>query len=120
MPAGTGVLQLVHLGQLAKSGRFRQFDYGRLENLIRYKRLTPPNYDLKRVTAPVAIYHSQGDWLVTMKDVQKLVKALPNVIKKYLIPHKKFNHTDFIWGKDVSRLLYDEIIATMKAIAESS
>lgn len=115
MPAGAGSYEILHMAQFAQSGRFRQFDYGKVKNLIQYKQLTPPNYDLKKVTAPVTVYYSEGDWMAVVKDVEKLVKVLPNVVKKYVIPHKKFNHTDFIWGKDVTRLLYDIIIKIMKS-----
>lgn len=117
-PAGTGVNVLAQMGQWVNSGHFRQFDYGRIKNLKKYKRLSPPDYNLKNVTAPVAIYYSEGDWVTTVKDVQQLSKALPNVVKEYLIPHKYFNHFDFILGKDAPSLLYDEIIKIMKSNVE--
>lgn len=48
------------------------------------------------------------------KDVKKLISILPNVINDYLVPHEKFNHIDFIWGKDVQHLVYDEIVKTLR------
>lgn len=47
-------------------------------------------------------------------DVERLAKVLPNVINNYLVPHDRFNHIDFLWGIDAPRLVYDEIIKTMK------
>lgn len=112
-PAGAATNQLLHYGQCVQSGCFRQYDYGPLENRLKYEQSTPPNYNLENVHAPVAIYHSQNDWLATMEDTRILVQKLPNVFKEYLVPHKKFNHIDFILGIDAPTLLFDEILKTM-------
>lgn len=63
----------------------------------------------------MAIYHSQNDWLVTPKDVHTFMQMLPNIVKSYLVPHKQFNHVDFIWGTDAPILLYNELLQTMKS-----
>ena len=34
-----------------------------IDNLYTYGQFTPPDYDLSKVTAPVALYYSQNDWL---------------------------------------------------------
>lgn len=47
--------------------KFRQFDYGLIGNLKRYNKLTPPDYDLSKVTAPVALIYSSNDKLVAVK-----------------------------------------------------
>lgn len=107
--------QLVHFGQGVNSGHFRRFEYSKAKNLLLYKRATPPDYNLKNVKSPVAVYHSLSDWLATPPDVQILTEKLPNVIKKYLVPHKQFNHIDFLWGKDAPTLVYDEILKTMNS-----
>lgn len=115
MPAGTGVKQTLHFGQLVKSGRFQQFDYGRIENYFRYKSVRPPEYDLKKATAKFVVYYAEGDWMTVVEDIKILVEALPNVVKQYIIPHERFNHVDFIFGKDAPKLVYDEIVKTMKS-----
>lgn len=108
-PSGSATNQLLHYGQEVNSGHFRQFDFGYIKNLFHYKSLSPPDYDLKNVKVPVALYYAQSDWLATTKDVKRLLKMLPNVIQAYLIPHKKFNHIDFLWGIDAPKLLYEAI-----------
>lgn len=45
------------------AGKFRQYDYGILGNLNKYHEFTPPSYNLKKVTAPVALYYASNDWL---------------------------------------------------------
>lgn len=114
-PAGCSTDQLIHFGQLVKSGHFRKFDYGLIGNLLKYHRFTPPDYNLENVQIPVSVYYSQNDWLANVKDIHKLLQTLPNVVKSYLIPHKQFNHIDFLWGIDAPILLYHELLQTMKA-----
>ncbi|XP_031617080.1 lipase 3-like [Contarinia nasturtii] len=113
-PAGSATNQMIQYGQEVNSGHFRQFDHGRIGNLLRYKRISPPDYNLNNVKVPVAVYYSQDDWLADVKDTEHLLKSLPNVINNYIVPHKKFNHIDFVWGIDAPFLLYDEIVKTMK------
>lgn len=115
VPSGMSRNQLLHYGQSIFSGRFRQYDYGPVRNFIKYKRRTPPDYNLNNVRAPVAIYHSQNDWLATMKDTRILLKRLPNVVKNYIVPHEKFNHLDFIIGTQAKSLVYDELLKTMNS-----
>lgn len=98
------------------SGRFRQFDFGYIKNLIHYKSLSPPEYDLNNVNVPVAIYYAQNDWVCSTKDVKRLQKSLPNVTQAYLVPHKQFNHVDFLWGVDAPTLLYEAIFKVMRSV----
>lgn len=115
VPARVATNQLLHFGQNINSKRFRQYDYGAIKNYIKYKRFAPPEYILKNVRAPVAIYYAENDWLVTAKDIPMLIDRLPNIVKTYLVPHKEFNHVDFLWGMDVSILVYEEILKTIKS-----
>lgn len=112
-PAGASVDQLIHFGQEVRSGHFRQFDHGYIENMIRYKQFSPPDYNLSNINTPIAVYYAQDDWLADPKDIAKLSKLLPNVIHNYLVPHEKFNHIDFLYAIDVQRLVNDEVVKVM-------
>lgn len=114
-PAGSSTNQLIHYGQEVVSGHFRKYDYGRIGNMRKYKRRSPPNYNLNNCKAPIAAYYSQNDWLADLDDAMILISKLPNVVNAYNVPHSTFNHMDFVWGTDATTLLYDEIIRTMKA-----
>lgn len=46
-----------------KSGKFRQFDFGKKRNMRKYGMEEPPEYDLAKVTAKVALFYGQNDWL---------------------------------------------------------
>ena len=37
-----------------------------LANKFIYGQFNPPDYDLRKVTAPVALYYSENDWLVAI------------------------------------------------------
>lgn len=117
--AGCSVDQLYHFGQLIKTGRFQQYDPDYF-NYYSKNEKSPPDYNLKNVKTPVALYYSDEDWLAVDADIQRLKAELPNVIKDYPIHHKKFNHIDFMCGVDAPRILYDEILRTMRKVDHTS
>jgi len=120
VPASTASKQIIHYGQLIKSGmlflpgKFKHYDHGILSNKNIYGSYKPPLYDLSKITAPVHLYYSENDWLANVKDVEKLYSELGNPSGKTLIADKKFNHVDYMWAKDVKKLVYDQIISLMK------
>lgn len=77
--------------------------------------MSPPQYNLKNVTAPVAVYYAQKDWLTTVSGLQKLMTELPNVVHEFLITAEDFNHNDFIYGVRAPRLVYDEIVKNINS-----
>lgn len=114
MPGGASIKQIAHYGQEIISGHFRHFDHGIMNNIRKYGRFTPPAYDLKKITAPVALFYASNDWLAAKIDVQQLGKQLPNVVKWRLVPYAKFAHVDFMWAKDGKKLVYDEMLELMR------
>lgn len=113
-PAGASTNNLVHYGQLIRNGLFRQFDHGRISNLMTYGNIRPPAYNLRNVRAPVALHYSANDWLAEVVDVEELHQNLPNVIGKFLVPDPLFNHLDFVWAIDVEELLYRRMFNIMR------
>ncbi|XP_029170659.1 lipase 3-like isoform X2 [Nylanderia fulva] len=113
-PAGAAMKQIVHYGQSIISGNFRKYDYGAKANLKLYGSTQPPKYNLERVKVPVAIFYSDNDLLTHYTDVQKLINRLPNVIEVKKVPYEKFNHIDFLWGRDARTLLYNRIVIMLK------
>lgn len=92
------------------SDSFRKFDYGTAKNLKLYGSTQPPKYCLERVKVPVAVYYSENDYLTHPTDVQRLVEKFPNVVVKHKIEYSKFNHIDYLWGRDAKTLLYNHLI----------
>ncbi|KQS70596.1 lipase 3 isoform X2 [Drosophila erecta] len=113
-PAGASTKQMQHYGQLKRSEAFRQYDHGWLRNHWIYGTIEPPSYHLENVQAKVALYYGQNDWLAPPEDVEMLYSMLPNVVEKYLVENKDFNHLDFIWGIDARELLWDRMLEIMQ------
>lgn len=65
LPAGNGLLDLAHYGQLIalKEPTFRRFDYQEIENVRRYGQSAPPDYDLKNLKFPIAVLSASKDKL---------------------------------------------------------
>ncbi|CAO1318168.1 unnamed protein product [Diamesa serratosioi] len=112
-PAGSSVNQLVHYAQGINSGKFRMFDYGLTKNLLKYGSLSPPNYNLGSITAPVYLHYGDNDWMAAVKDVDELASKLGNLAGKFLIADPKFNHLDFTYATDADKLVYNRIISLM-------
>uniref|UniRef100_A0A8D8Z601 Lipase n=1 Tax=Cacopsylla melanoneura TaxID=428564 RepID=A0A8D8Z601_9HEMI len=114
-PAGASSKQLTHYSQLMKLDRtFQQYDLGWLGNWRKYGQLRPPSYQLNNVKVPVALFYSNNDWLAPGEDVDVLSRKLPNVIGKFRVPLKRFNHLDFMWAIDVKTLLYDDVVKVLR------
>lgn len=112
-PAGASVNQLVHYGQGVNSGKFRMYDYGVIENLAKYGSIYPPDYNLAKITAPIALHFSDNDWLAAVKDVDELASKLPNLIGKFRVSDARFNHLDFTWAIDAYDLVWSRVISLM-------
>lgn len=115
VPSGASTKQIAHYGQSFTSNEFRQFDYGRTENLRRYGQIEPPKYVLKNIEAPVSLFFSESDWLAHPTDVERLSKDLGNVVDLYKVPYKQFNHVDFFLAKDVKDLVYNRVMKVLSS-----
>ncbi|XP_025265041.1 lipase 3 isoform X2 [Camponotus floridanus] len=113
-PTSASTKTLLHYAQVFDSDKFRKYDYGRVKNLLIYNSMDPPNYDLSNITVPVALSYADNDWFISIEDVKRLYHLLPNVMDMYEVPWSKFNHMDFMWGKDASKLVYDRILKIMR------
>lgn len=116
-PAGTSTKTVVHYAQeIHERGNFQNFDYGTDENMRRYGTNEPPTYNLQNITAPIALFYAQNDWLAGYQDVKKLYSALPAHSSKmlYKVPFDNFNHVDFLWGIDAPELVYKKIFEIME------
>ncbi|XP_046626354.1 lipase 3-like isoform X1 [Neodiprion virginianus] len=125
MPAGASTRQVIHYGQEINSGKFRQWDYGLLFNQVQYGRLTPPDYELSRITAPVHLLYSDNDWMAAVEvslpgvffffhDVKQLYEELGNPIEMYRIMDGSWNHLDFVFGINAKELVYEHMLAVLQ------
>lgn len=112
-PSGCATKQFVHYGQVIHSKQFRKFDYGIVQNFIKYNSFSPPEYNLTNVNAKIVLYYVKNDGIILSSHVERLKKQLPNVVESNLLQDSFFNHVDYIWGKTM-RPIYYKIIEDMK------
>ncbi|XP_054284627.1 lipase 1-like [Macrosteles quadrilineatus] len=111
MPAGTSIKNIVHFLQIGEKARFQQFDYGDEENLLHYKKLLPPAYDLRKVTCPVFLITSDVDEFSVKEDVEWLAKELPKTPKMLFHEEvKEFQHLDYFYHENVKQILYKPLV----------
>jgi lysosomal acid lipase/cholesteryl ester hydrolase len=60
-------LQALHFLQFIESGKFRHFDYGSDENVVRYGSEKAPEYALEKVVVPTYVYCAERDGIVNKK-----------------------------------------------------
>lgn len=113
-PAGASIRQLGHYAQSINEGTFRRYNHGVIGNVAAYGQLAPPHYDLGLITAPAYLHYAQVDVFVHPEDVYLLAQALGNVKMVRRTGREDFGHLDYIWGRDVSQLVNDEVVATLR------
>ncbi|NXA94614.1 LIPM Lipase, partial [Melanocharis versteri] len=110
-PDYTSVKNLLHWGQTAKSGEFKEFDYG-LRNMEKYNQLTPPFYRIEAMRVPVALWSGGHDWVSPPEETQHLLSHLTNIIHHEHFPD--WNHFDHLWGLNAPQRMYREMVALME------
>ncbi|XP_061720181.1 lipase 3-like [Cydia pomonella] len=115
-PAGLSRKCLVHYDQLFYGRRFSNFDYGVSMNLQLYNTFGPPDYDLKKVTARIALYVGRNDPFSKIKDAELLKEVLPNIVEFKIIDSNKWTHVDFAWANDMDKYLFPLIFDILKKI----
>jgi len=113
-PAGASAMNILHYGQGVNSGLFRKYNFGTAGNMEKYGQATPPEYEIERITAPVAFYWGANDWLGSPADAYRLAERMPNLHKFHRVDHDFFNHMDFLWAIDINPLLNEPIIKFME------
>lgn len=97
LPAGCSINQVKHYHQEIKSGKFCQYDHEK-DNQKMYNQSTPPEYDLKNVICPIALFYGSNDNLAAPEDVLKLAGELPNKVEVHEMDKPKWNHIDFLYA----------------------
>ena len=110
---GASTKTLVHFGQEMYDGGFIDFDY-HWGNYGYYGHFSPPKYNLGKVSVPVKLIYGANDLLADPVDVAWLHSQLTCESSVLKVANPKFNHLDFLWGKDADRLVYKHVIEFMQ------
>ncbi|XP_024119868.1 lysosomal acid lipase/cholesteryl ester hydrolase-like, partial [Oryzias melastigma] len=79
-PAGTSVQNMVHWAQAVHGGKLTAFDFGAAGNMKHYNQTTPPDYHVKDMTVPTALFSGGQDTLADPKDVAVLLTQVSNLV----------------------------------------
>ncbi|NXF81215.1 LIPM Lipase, partial [Sclerurus mexicanus] len=109
-PDYTSVKNLLHWGQTAKTGEFKQFDYG-WKNQEKYNQSSPPFYRIEDMTVPVVLWNGGNDWVCPPAETQNLLRRITNILRHQQFPD--WNHFDHHWGKDAPELMYSQMVSIM-------
>ncbi|KAL0883487.1 hypothetical protein ABMA27_016855 [Loxostege sticticalis] len=101
-PAGTSRKTFGHFVQIARTGRFAQYNYGAIKNRLVYKSADFPDYNLSNATMPIVLIAAKNDGFSGIKDVERLKGQLPNVVDYHVMEREQFNHLDFIYGRHLN------------------
>ncbi|XP_034831832.1 lipase 1-like [Maniola hyperantus] len=112
-PTGTSKKNAVHISQIGMKKKFLSYDY-EFRNVDVYNSSTPPEYDLSKVTMKVALFAGKNDQISTIRDVKLLRSRLPNVVEFKIVDHKRFNHIDAVWGRNVHKYLFPDILEVLE------
>lgn len=96
VPMGSSSWNVAHFFQMFEHGHPVRFDYGPLNNLRKYGRLTPPIYDASHINCTdMAFIYLTNDYFNSMDNINKLKSKLKG---------KLFDDSSFIHLMDVFSL----------------
>ncbi|CAF4375034.1 unnamed protein product, partial [Adineta steineri] len=112
-PDGTSVKNMIHFAQGVQSNLFQAYDYGSPEkNQLHYNQSTPPEYSVRPMKIPTAVFWSGEDWLADPVDVSYLFDNIQNLVYEKYIPD--YNHLDFVWAITAYKVMYPDLINQMQ------
>merc|ERR550519_983953 len=121
-PAGASTRTLLHYAQEINSGRFEGYDWGsKQKNEQHHGTETPPVYDLKDVTTPLAIHWGDNDWLAAPSDLIRVIMDIPNILPgmNHEIQLPSWNHLDFLWAIDADKYVYSKLLDDLMYCTEN-
>ncbi|VDM52086.1 unnamed protein product [Angiostrongylus costaricensis] len=108
-PADTSSMNVRHWIQMVMKGTVAKYDYGKRENIRKYRQSNPPEYNFTQIHTPIYLYSGDEDWLANHKDIYGYL--IPR-IKHIVLPG--YTHLDFIWGLRAANDLYAPIVEIIK------
>ncbi|CAG9782441.1 unnamed protein product [Diatraea saccharalis] len=108
-PASTR--QLFHFAKFTQTGVLTSWEDG-LEGRVR-------PYNLTNIRTPVSIWYGENDQLTEKSQILRLASALNETGTLHSVTPvawNKFNHLDFVFAKDVGKILNVPLVAHVKEL----
>lgn len=93
MPAGGSVKTILHYMQLVKTEMFNGYK-------------NQNQYNLSSIDVPLALISSNNDEVAKVKNIQRIYGLIKYPIAHYIIRNKNVTHTDLLWGKTASCVVF--------------
>ncbi|XP_050205024.1 triacylglycerol lipase 2-like [Mercurialis annua] len=121
VPEPTATKNMIHLCQMIRRGNVAMYDYGNIiENMVHYKQLTPPTYDLTMIPNNIPLFLGSGDkdFMVDERDLQILLNKLQDhdADKLTILKIPTYAHFDFIFGMNANQVVYDPLMDFLDSI----
>ncbi|XP_077228096.1 triacylglycerol lipase 2-like [Tasmannia lanceolata] len=115
-PQSTSTKTMVHLAQTVRDGIISKFDYGNVDENVRYYgQSKPPLYNMSNIPNNLPLFLSYGgqDALSDVRDVELLLDNLKfhdgdKLTVQFI---KDYAHADFVMGVSAKKIVYDAVIA---------
>ncbi|KAF1560456.1 Lipase member M, partial [Eudyptes schlegeli] len=109
-PGYASTKNLLHWGQTAKTGEFKQFDYGK-KNKEKYNQTSPPFYRVEHMMVPTTLWSGGEDRVTSTTEAQCLLPCITNLVRHEHFPD--WNCWDHIWGLDTPQHMYRQMVTLM-------
>lgn len=111
---------MIHFANLINSGRFQHYDY-KEQNMAIYNTPVPPDYPLQVIRGlDLRLFYGTKDTLMAKRDVERLADYLRYSNTVQVTQIRDFNHVDYIFGSNVTEILYRPVIDIMLNNAQES
>ncbi|KAJ6249248.1 sterol esterase tgl1 [Anaeramoeba flamelloides] len=99
--------------QQLRNQSFDRFDYEDEKiNLKKYGQVKPPQYNLKKITCPMALYSGAADSLSNLDFVTKNVLNPKLLVDDLRLPD--YEHLDSVWGINLDKLIFPRVLKLME------
>ncbi|CAH0397645.1 unnamed protein product [Chilo suppressalis] len=109
-PASTQ--QILHYAKLAETGVLTSWEDG-FEGRVK-------PYNLSNIRTPVSLWYGENDKLTATPEILRLARELNETGALHSVrpvpQWKKFNHLDFVYAKDVGKILNTPLVAHVKEL----
>ena len=112
-PGGTSLQNMKHWIQIYTAKKAQKYDYGMIENLIHYKSIYPPVYDLdkmKKYSIPSIMTISDSDPFCNPQDTLDFVDLIEDKNVVEILSLTDYNHIDYFWADSAVDDIFPKIL----------
>ncbi len=112
-PGGTSLQNMKHWIQIYTAKKAQKYDYGMIENLIHYKSIYPPVYDLdkmKKYSIPSIMTISDSDPFCNPQDTLDFVDLIEDKNVVEILSLTDYNHIDYFWADSAVDEIFPKIL----------